>query len=335
MVADGKHLLGALSPCAHVLRPLRPSNALMPAKLFASGGICEPVRYDFESHDMRRAVNENFSLYRKVMDLTTENLKLRQSETDLRHLRTLLESMSDRLEARLVALPLLTESECHQLLVEWSDTAAEPEGRRPVHEVFEVQADLSPQKPALVCGEESLTYQELERRANRLAHHLLSLGVTAGDRIGLCLERSVETGVGILAIFKAAGVYVPLDPGYPGDRLVFMLEDSGVSVLVTQESLEARTPWQGRAVRVDGDSAAIALQSDARPALRVRLDDLAYLIYTSGTTGRPKAVMVEHGNLAHTLATSRRRFGFGPGDRMPHLAPFSFDISLFELLNPL
>jgi amino acid adenylation domain-containing protein/non-ribosomal peptide synthase protein (TIGR01720 family) len=253
----------------------------------------------------------------------------------LGHLQTLLESMSDRLEARLVALPLLTESECHQLLVEWSDTAAEPEGRRPVHEVFEVQADLSPQKPALVCDEESLTYQELERRANRLAHHLLSLGVAAGDRIGLCLERSLETGVGILAIFKAAGVYVPLDPGYPGDRLVFMLEDSGVSVLVTQESLEARMPWQGRAVRVDGDSEAIALQSDARPALRVRLDDLAYLIYTSGTTGRPKAVMVEHGNLAHTLATSRRRFGFGPGDRMPHLAPFSFDISLFELLNPL
>jgi len=235
---------------------------------------------------------------------------------------------------------LLAPSERHQLLVEWNDTGRDGGERLPVHERFAAQASRFAGEPALIFGGEVLTYGRLNARADRLAHHLRALGVGPEEPVGVCLERSVDLVVALLAVLKAGGVFLPLDPSYPAERLAFMMADSlaarPASVVVTRGPLADRFaplfPAGTRAVRLDLEE--LPTGGDAPPPSSSP-GDLAYLIYTSGTTGRPKAVMVEHGSLANVLAASRRELGFAAGDAMACLAPFSFDIFLFELLNPL
>ncbi|HVR96249.1 MAG TPA: amino acid adenylation domain-containing protein, partial [Thermoanaerobaculia bacterium] len=220
-------------------------------------------------------------------------------------------------EASVSDLPLLSVPERHQLLAEWNDTqAGEPAGAL---QRFEAQAAWTPEAEAVVFGAERLTYEQLDRKANGLARRLRDLGVEPGVRVGLSVERSPALAVGLLGIWKAGGAYVPMDPAHPKARLSYMQEDAGVEVVVTQELLADL-----------GEEAGLADLSHA-PAP----EDVAYLIYTSGTTGQPKAVVVEHRQLAATLAAVQGAFGFSSGDRMPCVAPFSFDIFLFELLGPL
>src|SRR6185295_2433269 len=184
---------------------------------------------------------------------------------------------------------------------------------------------------------ETLRYGALNERANRLAHHLVRLGVGPEVRVGICLERGPEMVAAALAVLKAGGAYVPLDPAYPAERLAFMLADAAVPVLVTQESLRAALPAGDgvTVVSVDGDGERIAPESAENPERGARPDHLAYVIYTSGSTGTPKGVLVEHGSLANLLAATREAFGVGEGDVMPVLASYAFDIWLFEALLPL
>jgi amino acid adenylation domain-containing protein len=236
-------------------------------------------------------------------------------------------------EQRISELPLLAPTESHQLLREWND-GIEPEPGPAIIERLEEWARRTPDAPALAAGGEIVSYGDLNRWANRLAHHLRRLGVGPGVAVGLCLERSAALVAGLLGIWKAGGAYVPMDPALPQARLGFLLEDSAVPLVVTEERSAAALPFQGvRAVLVDGPEAAA--ESDADPESLGGPENLAYLIYTSGTTGRPKAVMVERRQVESTLAATRRLFALDPGDRMPCLAPFSFDIFLFELLSPL
>ncbi|HSF41830.1 MAG TPA: amino acid adenylation domain-containing protein, partial [Thermoanaerobaculia bacterium] len=181
-----------------------------------------------------------------------------------------------------------------------------------------------------------VTYGELDRAANRLAHRLRRLGVGRESRVGLMTGRGPELLVGLLGIWKAGGAYVPLDPGHPPERLAFLLEDAGIEVVVTEPELSGLLPGERVwTVALDG-VASLAGESEERPeGERAEPGDLAYVIYTSGTTGRPKGVMAEHGNLAATLLASRLAFGWGRRDRIPALAPFSFDIFLFEVMSPL
>ena len=235
---------------------------------------------------------------------------------------------------RLSELPLLTEAARHQLAVEWNDTrpaavAAEraARGSRP-------RSAAAPDAVALEAGEERLTYAELDRRANRLAHRLRRLGVGPGEAVGLFAERSAEMVTGLLAIWKAGGAYLPLDPGAPAGAPGLPaggLRGAGDRGRRRARGSAAAEPGADRASR----RRCLEEESDPPPDGPPGPGDLAYRIYTSGTTGGPKAVLVEHGTLAGTLAAAQEAFGFRPGDRMPCIASFSFDIFLFELLGPL
>src|SRR6185503_14782270 len=224
----------------------------------------------------------------------------RYKETDIKRLaaeyQMLLQSTLADPRARVCDLEVVTPAERQQLLVEWNDTAAAYSMDQCVHELFEQKAAETPEAVAVVYEDEQLSYGELNRRANQVAHYLIGLGVGAEVAVGLCVERSLEMLVGVLGILKAGAAYLPLEPSYPGARLSFMLADAGATVLLTQPHLRERL----------GDIAAevvcvdeITGQSEANLEARVAAENLAYLIYTSGSTGNPKAVGVSHGNLVN------------------------------------
>jgi amino acid adenylation domain-containing protein len=256
-------------------------------------------------------------------------------------LESLLRSAVASPQRRLSDLALLTAAESQQMLVEWRGlSGAAPEASVPA--LLSEQASRTPQAVAVVWGQERLSYGELDRRVGRLAHRLRGLGVRPETRVGLLVERSLDLVMGLLAIWHAGGAAVPLDPGQPRARLALLVEDAlagtaGRAALVAQHGLmdllaelplaEVPVAWVDAQMEDEAEPAV--------PAVPVGARDLAYLIYTSGTTGRPKAVMVEHGSLAHTLAAVQEVFGFTAQDRMPVLASASFDIFLFELLAPL
>ncbi len=281
-----------------------------------------------------------------VLDYGTDLFDAATAARMLGHFRSLLEGVAEAPDRPLRELPLLTPAERQQLL-EWNDTRWYAADRgvdwmRPVHRRFERRAAERPDAVAMIFENRSLTYGELDARADALARRLRELGVKAETRVGLLVERSLDLPVGILGIWKAGGAYVPLDPHQPEARLAFLLEDAvrgqEAAVVVLQEPL--RDKLAGLHVE-DLALVSIPVSGEARTEEEPAEDpdtapsDLAYLIYTSGTTGQPKAVQVEHGHLAHTLRAAQEAFEFSAGDRMPCLAAFTFDIFLLELLGPL
>jgi len=248
------------------------------------------------------------------------------------HFQTLLQSIVIDPDQRIADLPLITEDERHQLLVEWNDTAADsPE--MCVHELFEEQVEKSSDAIAVVCEGEQLTYRELNERSNQLAHHLKSLGVKPEMLVGLCLERSVNTIVGFLGILKAGGAYLPLDSSSPVDRLEFMLQDSGAAVVITSEKLLGCLPgFKGDLVCLDKESIRIAQQSIVTPVNQIGLSQMAYVIYTSGSTGIPKGVVVEHTALAGHVEEMSRYFELVSDDRVLQFSSLSFDASIEQIM---
>nr|QEO73592.1 condensation domain-containing protein [uncultured bacterium] len=225
------------------------------------------------------------------------------------HLGVLLDAIVAQPGRRPADLPMLTDAERRQLVEEWNGTATQPVAARCLHELFADQVLAHPDAVAVTYGEQHLTFQELDQRANRLARYLVSRDVGPGVRVGLHVERGLDAVIGILAVLKAGGAYVPLDPEYPADRLAFMLADSAVAVVLTQQSLVDRLPeHDAMAVCVDSERARIARFSAKPPRTGVTPDDLAYVIHTSGSTGRPKGVMVEHRNLHHVIRAWDARF---------------------------
>ena len=205
-----------------------------------------------------------------------------------------------------------------------------------IQELFEKQVEITPDAVAAIFGSEKLTYATLNSKANQLAHYLKKAGLTLESRVGVCLERSADAFVALLGIFKAGGVYVPLDPDYPTDRLNYMLADSQVTVLLTNSDMSSRlSASAATTISMDKDRTQIEQERTSNLKETVHENNLAYVIYTSGSTGNPKGVMVDHRGLANTLKASRKRFRFDVADVMPCLASFSFDISLFELCNPI
>jgi len=247
-----------------------------------------------------------------------------------KHLQVLLEGIIANPDACLSDLPILTVEEQRQIQ-QWNDTAHQFPSTLLVHELFEQQAALRPDAPALLFKDQALTFSEINSRANQLARHLLSYGVEPEARVGVMLPRTPDALVALLAIFKAGGCYLPLDPEYPPERLAFMLEDAAVSLLITEESLRVHLPEQATPViTLAGEQ--VAQQSIENIENEVRPEQLAYIIYTSGSTGRPKGVPVEHHQLLHTLQSAQEVLKLTESDCLPSIASFSFDISLLELL---
>jgi natural product biosynthesis luciferase-like monooxygenase protein/amino acid adenylation domain-containing protein len=236
---------------------------------------------------------------------------------------------------RVGELPLVTAPEEGALLGEWAH--GEPGAGAPLaHEAFTRMAAEAPERTAVVCGAERMTYGELDLRSSRLANRLRALGVTTDVPVALCLERSVELMVGIMGILKAGGAYVPLDPAYPAERLVYMLEDSGAPVVVTRRRhVEDLSDGGRRFLCVDSDRAAIDAAGDEAPPARAHAESLAYVIYTSGSTGRPKGTMIPHGALANHTASAADSYGVDAADRVLQFASASFDASVEEIFPAL
>ena len=251
----------------------------------------------------------------------------------LGHFQTLLEGIAAGPERALVTLPLLTVAERQQLPVGWTRAEAAYPGDRCLHQRFAAQVERTPNAVAVVYEGQELTYRELHRRANQLAHSLQRVGVGPEVLVGLCVPRSFDMVVGLLGILKAGGAYVPLDPTYPRERLAFMLADSGLRVLVTQQRLFSELPaTDAHVICLDRDGDAIAGAPIAAPSCAVSLNNLAYVMYTSGSTGQPKGVAMSHRPLANLIAWQLRDMP-EPQPRTLQFAPLSFDVSLQEMFS--
>ena len=286
----------------------------------------------------------------------------------LGHFKTLLEGIVANPQTTIADLPLLSPAERYQLLVEWNDTLADYPQDYCIHQLFEEQVERTPDATAVIFEDKQLTYQELNRRSNQLAHHLQKLGVGSEVLVGICMERSVEMIVGLLGILKAGGAYVPLDPSYPSERLGFMLEDSQVSVLLTSENLVEQLPdviasahqnctiqnpgrylrsevssdprapkskiQNPRVVCLDNDWETIAQESPENPSSSVASDNLAYVIYTSGSTGKPKGVAVPH-KAVNRLVFNTNYINLDSSDKIAQASNTSFDAATFEIWGAL
>ncbi|HYH79110.1 MAG TPA: amino acid adenylation domain-containing protein, partial [Longimicrobium sp.] len=234
------------------------------------------------------------------------------------------------------SIDVLPEAERRVVVEEWNRTDAEYPAGACIHELFEAQAARTPDAVAVRFEEESLTYAELDGRANRLANHLRRRGVGLETRVGICLERGMEMIVSVLAVLKAGGAYVPLDPAYPAERLAFMLSDSGAPLLLTRLPLPAGLPpHAAEVVCLDADRERIEAESVRAPAAGARPDQLAYVIYTSGSTGTPKGVMVPHRGVPNLAYAQARRFGIDGTSRVLQFASLSFDAAVAEVFDAL
>ncbi|MEQ8464527.1 amino acid adenylation domain-containing protein [Coleofasciculus sp. E1-EBD-02] len=252
------------------------------------------------------------------------------------HFQTLLAGIVANPEESVGTLPLLTERERHQLLVEWNDTRT-PYPDTCIHQLFEEQVERTPNAVAVVYEDESLTYQELNKRANQLANYLQSLGVTTETLVGICVERSPQMIIAMLAILKAGGAYVPLDSSYPQERLAYMLNDSQVSILLTQEQLVAQIPeTNAQVVCLDTDwEKVISKSSQENYTSEASNHNLAYVIYTSGSTGKPKGVCCNHLGFVNLYTDFQTQKPLGVGDRCSLWTSFNFDVSVYEVFSSL
>ena len=249
-------------------------------------------------------------------------------------LEHLLEQVAADPTVPLERLALLGGAERRRVLEEWSRAGTEPSPPRCVHELFETQAERTPDAVAVVFGDESLTYRELNQRSNRLARYLRRRGVTSGARVGTCLERGPEMVIALLGVLKGGAGYVPLDPGYPADRLAGMLADAGVEVLVTQQALLDRFPGVSGAIALDREAAEVAGEDASDLGLPLSPDHPCYVIYTSGSTGRPKGTEVPHRAIPGFFPAVGRG---GPGTETVTLqySSTSWDALTLELWPPL
>ena len=256
----------------------------------------------------------------------------------LGHYQKILESIAANPDLCLADIPLLTGEEREQVLVEWNNTAADFPRDNCVHELFAAQAAATPDSVAVVFGDESLTYQELNWRANQLAHHLKFLGAGPESLVAISMDRSLEMVIAMLGTLKAGAAYVPLDPSFPADRLRFMLEDSKASLLLTRSNEMQRLgelPANVGTICLDTGWRLISEERDDDLPVGMTSENLAYVIYTSGSTGWPKGVEIPHRAVVNFLQSMRREPGFTAADTLLAVTSISFDIAALEIFLPL
>ncbi|MDI9634916.1 amino acid adenylation domain-containing protein [Geitlerinema splendidum] len=320
-------------PCFQVaFAPLTPPSAVLTLQGWQVSYL--DVETDTAKFDLTLDVEERPEGVIGRLEYNTERFKPDTIERLLGHWQTLLESVVANPEQKIAQLPLLTAGERQQLAL-WNQTQTDYPRQTCVHQLFEEQVARSPEATALIFADQHLSYQELNQRANQLAHYLQNLGVGPEVLVGICVERSFDLIVGLLAILKAGGAYVPLDPTYPPQRLTLMLEDAAVPVLVTQSALRASLPaHRARVVCLDADLPQIQQESLENPTSPATSDQLAYVMYTSGSTGVPKGVNVMHRGIVR-LVKNTHYANFSAEEVFLQLAPVAFDASTLEIWGSL
>jgi amino acid adenylation domain-containing protein len=254
----------------------------------------------------------------------------------LNHFEILLKGLAANPNQEVDRLPLLSDAELRQVLHDWNATEHEYPRQKCVHELFEEQVARRPDAIAVSFEGRSLTYAQLDKRANQLARHLMSVGVTPGSLVGIALDRSLDLLVGLLGIWKAGAAYLPLDTAYPRDRIAFIMEETALATLLTHSKHVPNLPiFDSRAICVDRDSVLIRQEPETCPAVEVDPSFVAYTIYTSGSTGKPKGVEVTHRNVVNLLWSMRTSPGLSDRDRLVAVTTLSFDIAGLELFLPL
>ncbi|MBW4564790.1 MAG: amino acid adenylation domain-containing protein [Mojavia pulchra JT2-VF2] len=254
----------------------------------------------------------------------------------LGHLQTLLLGMVANPQQRICELPLLTATERYQLLEEWNNTQVDYPQDQCIHQLFEAQVEKTPDAVAVVFENQQLTYRELNAKANQLAQYLQKLGVKKEVLVGICVERSLEMIIALLAILKTGGAYIPLDPTYPQERLAFMLEDSQISVLLTQQHLlKTLPPNYAQVICLDSDWESIAAHQQNPLDSNIDASNLSYTIYTSGSTGKPKGVQIRHRSVVNFLTAMQQKLQLTNTDNLLSVTTLSFDIAVLEIFLPL
>jgi amino acid adenylation domain-containing protein len=257
-------------------------------------------------------------------------------EAFIDHYKLVLHAVVSSPEAKIFNLPILTEAERHQLLFEWNKAFDESVIDTRIHERFEAQARRVPDAVALVFQDEQLSYDQLNRRANRLAHYLRINGSGPEVLVGICLERSVDMVVAMLGVLKSGAAYVPLDPAYPKARLELVIEDAQPLLVISRETLISKLPvGRARLIKIDTDWRQIASHSNDNPETIGSPGNLAYVIYTSGSTGRPKGVMIAHAEVVRLFDATGEWFGFGSEDVWTLFHSYAFDFSVWEVWGAL
>ncbi len=299
----------------------------------ASGMRFEPLEVGTVAtmYDLTLGMAEGPAGVEAWFDYTTDLFDEATIERLAGHFRRLLDGVVKDPGQPISRLPLLSEEERHDMLVTWSGASKHQPSDECIHHIFEAQAARTPDAIAVVCGEEQLTYRELDRRGNQLARHLQTRAIGPEVVVGLCLERSIDTVVAMLGVLKAGGAYLPLDPAYPKDRLLFMVRDAGVRLMVTRQELAERLaiPQVG-VVALDADAGAIAARDTTVPSSAVGPHNLAYLIYTSGSTGQPKGVLGLHRGMANVIHWIRDAYPAEPDERAAQRTSLSFVDSVWE-----
>jgi len=283
--------------------------------------------------DLTLVIQESENGLRTHAEYNSDLFDAATIERLLRHFETLLQGALTNPAQRISQLPLMVEAEQRQLLVDWNSNATEYPRQECIHELFEEQVRRQPNAVAVVFGGKALTYAELNGRANRLAHDLIRQGVKPGEPVALCVERSADMVVGMLAVLKAGGAYAPLDPRYPAERLAFMLDDTGASILLTQRDLLSRLPRTGmKTICLNGGEARG--ESAENLPNRATAENVAYIIYTSGSTGQPKGVAVPN-RAVNRLVRNTNYIALDATDRLAQISNISFDAATFEVWGAL
>ncbi|HET6975219.1 MAG TPA: amino acid adenylation domain-containing protein [Pyrinomonadaceae bacterium] len=283
--------------------------------------------------DMTLAMTETDEGYEVDIEYPTDLYRRERIERMTVHLENILESIVADSGLRLSELPLLSAAEERQLLIDWNDTSVARPGNQFVHELFEAQAKLTPDAVALVFENERLSYRELNEQSNRVAHYLRDAGVAGGELVGLFMSRSLQMIVGLLGILKAGAAYLPLDERYPAERLLFMLEDSGVRVVLTEA--QQLPQFKGRVVYLDEEWDVINRCDAGNLEPKTTNEQGAYVIYTSGSTGQPKGVELSHRAVVNLLHAVRSQIWLDAADTMLSVSTLSFDIAGAEIFLPL
>ncbi|MEG3918020.1 amino acid adenylation domain-containing protein [Microcoleus sp. T3_A4] len=298
--------------------------------------ISEPGSNDTAKFDLSLSLQKTKQGLTGAFEYSTDLFDTTTIARMIENWQTLLAGIVANPEQRLSDLPILTAIEQHKLLVEWNQTQQGYPQNLCIHQLFEAQVEQTPDAVAVIFKEEYLTYRELNAKANQLAHHLQALGVKPETLVAICVERSLEMIVGLLGILKAGGAYVPLDAAYPSERLAFMLEDSAVPVLLTQQRLVDRlAQHEVQVVCLDTQWEAIAQHSEENTACGVNAENLAYVIYTSGSTGKPKGVTIQHRSLVNYTTAVNIEYEIEKYDRILQFSSISFDVSAEEIYTSL